>query len=172
MAITPEDLCDIEEIKQLKAKYFRYMDTKQWDRMLEEVFAPDAVFEGTHQPFKSGAEFVNANRVHLGPAKTVHQGHMPEIRLLGRDRARGIWALHDWVEYPEVHRDGPNAGQRGFTGFGHYLEEYRKPAGGWRIARLRLTRIRRDPLFGPGQSFDLPAGRLASGPNNWLEGEG
>jgi len=33
-------LLTIEEIKQLKARYFRYMDTKQFDR-LAELFAPD-----------------------------------------------------------------------------------------------------------------------------------
>jgi hypothetical protein len=170
MTISSDDLCDIEEIKQLKAKYFRYLDLKQWERLLDEVFTADAVFEGTSKPFKSAAEFVATNRVRLGPAKTVHQGHMPEIRLLGRERARGIWAMYDWVEFPEVHRDGPSAGQWGFTGYGHYHEEYRKQNGGWRIARLRLTRLKWEPLLGPGQFADLPPGRLRSEPTNWLEG--
>ena len=32
-----------EEIKQLKARYFRHMDGKDWDGW-QDVFAPDAVF--------------------------------------------------------------------------------------------------------------------------------
>ena len=37
-----ERLVAIEEIKQLKARYFRCMDTKDWEGFAE-VFAPDAV---------------------------------------------------------------------------------------------------------------------------------
>ena len=37
-------LIDIEAIKQLKARYFRAIDRKEWDE-LGQVFAPDAVLE-------------------------------------------------------------------------------------------------------------------------------
>jgi len=29
--MTPEDLVEIEQIRQLKARYFRLMDQKKWD---------------------------------------------------------------------------------------------------------------------------------------------
>ena len=35
------ELRDIESIKQLKARYFRFMDTKQWDEW-QWVFTEDA----------------------------------------------------------------------------------------------------------------------------------
>lgn len=40
---------DIEQIKQLKAKYFRFVDTKQWDAW-GELFTEDviAVYQGPH----------------------------------------------------------------------------------------------------------------------------
>ena len=42
-------LTDIEEITQLKAKYFRAVDTKDWDLFANEVLTEDAHFdmEGT-----------------------------------------------------------------------------------------------------------------------------
>ena len=41
-----EELLAIEQIKQLKARYFRCMDTKDWDG-LRAVFAPNAVLDVT-----------------------------------------------------------------------------------------------------------------------------
>jgi hypothetical protein len=171
MTITPSELCDIEEIKQLKASYFRLLDTKQWDK-LRGVFTDDAVFEGTNRHFSGPDDFIAGNSQRLGPAKTVHQGHMPEIRILGPGKARGIWSMHDWVEFPAPATEGPHTGERGFIGFGHYQEEYRKVGGAWKIALLRLTRLRLDPLFGKGVAYDLPAGRLWSRADDWLDPTG
>ena len=41
-----EQLLAVEEIKQLKARYFRCMDTKDWAGF-EAVFAPDATVDYT-----------------------------------------------------------------------------------------------------------------------------
>lgn len=169
MSLTPADLCDIEEIRQLKARYFRYLDTKQWDR-LREVFLPDAVFEGTHRPLRSADEFVAASRSRFATAKTVHHGHMPEIRILRPGLARGIWAMFDWVEFDQAHVEGASAEPRGYSGYGHYEEEYRKLQGEWGISLLRLKRLRLEPLYGPLNWHELPAGRIPSGPGDWLEG--
>jgi hypothetical protein len=86
----------------------------------------------------------------------------------GSDKARGIWAMFDWVEFPAPQSGGPSAGQRGFIGYGHYHEKYRKKNGIWKIAFLRLTRLRLDPLFGKAPSYELPAGRLWSHADDWL----
>jgi hypothetical protein len=168
MSITPADLCNIEEIKQLKASYFRFLDTKQWKKW-RTLFTDDATFDGTHQSFSGPDEFIAVTSRRLNPAKTIHQGHMPEIRLLGPDKARGIWAMFDWVEFPAPQSEGPSAGQRGFIGYGHYQEKYRKQHGVWKIAFLRLTRLRLDPLFGKAPSYELPEGRLWSRADDWLE---
>jgi hypothetical protein len=163
--ITIDSLCNIEEIKQLKSRYFLFLDTKQWVKW-RAIFTDDASFEGTVKPYRDADEFVAATSKWLESAKTIHQGHMPEIRLLESARARGTWAMYDWVEFP-----APDAaGQRGFVGYGHYQEEYRKEGDVWKIARLRLTRIRLDPLFGRAPGYDLPPGRLLSEANDWLDG--
>lgn len=133
-------LAEIEAIQQLKARYFRLLDTKQWDAW-REVFSDDfsaVVAGGDVHPdveFASPEEMVARNRELLATAVTVHHGHMPEITLHGPDRASGIWAMMDIVKLGA-----------GFRGYGHYHEEYVKRNGRWQIRRLTLTRLVVIPL--------------------------
>lgn len=131
-------LVAIEDIKQLKARYFRLLDLHRWDEF-RELFTQDLVVdvgESTSQP-RDRDEFVASVRTHLDDALTVHHGHMPEIEILDDTHARGTWAMYDLVEPPAT-SPFPL-----LTGFGHYHEEYRKVDGRWRIARLQLTRLKR-----------------------------
>lgn len=133
-------LAEIEAIKQLKARYFRLLDTKQWDAWREvfsDDFRADVEGGGVHATihFASPEEMVERNRKLLATALTVHHGHMPEIALTGPATATGIWAMMDLVELGA-----------GFRGYGHYHEEYVKREGRWQIRRLHLTRLRVVPL--------------------------
>jgi hypothetical protein len=140
-----EQLLEIEAIKQLKARYFRYMDTKDWTRFAS-VFAADAEIDvtddaGPEAGLVSGRDEIAASIERaVGAARTVHHGHMPEIELTGRDTARGVWAMFDYVEWPA------GKGRVGLNGYGHYIESYRKIDGAWRIASMKLARLRVDPL--------------------------
>jgi hypothetical protein len=141
-----EILWEIEQIKQLKARYFRYLDTKQWEK-LKAVFAADASIwrlgqeVGAVEPFRQSVDefFADIMTGHDGAvALSVHQGHMPEITIIDTDHANGIWSMFDWLDIPE---------KRAFQGFGHYFEEYEKdPDGQWRIKSWRLTRLRVDQV--------------------------
>lgn len=137
-----ERLLELEAIKQLKARYFRLMDTKQW-LPFSQVFTDDVVVDVSHDKNAPGgtirgrADVVDFIRRAVGKAMTVHHGHMPEIELLGPSEAQGIWAMEDYVEFKP---------SRGIRGYGHYHEEYRKEKGGWRISKLKLTRLRVDTL--------------------------
>jgi hypothetical protein len=134
--MTPEQLVEIEQIKQLKARYFRLMDTKQWPEWTQ-VFTEDAVLQwGPNEDnvFQGRDAIVNGVSHVLREATTCHHGHMPEIEIEGADRARGIWAMYDYVESPQFV----------LNGYGHYHEQYRKQGGSWRIHRLQLTRLRED----------------------------
>jgi len=136
-------LVDIEEIKRLKARYFRALDTKDWD-MFGQVFAIDAHMEVPEGGLSvDGREaVVQSVSSALDGVTTVHHGHMPEIEITGPDTARGIWAMFDYVDFPAVEgRD-----RFAFQGYGHYTEDYIREDGTWRIARLELSRLRVDPL--------------------------
>lgn len=152
-----EELRAIEAIKQLKARYYRTLDTKQWDE-LAQVFAEDAVFDArqamsnvttdpeTAQRFS--AEWYNEGRANIiafirdrtGTASTVHHGHMPEIEIIDDTHARGIIAMEDQNRYFDA--DGRMTSR--LHGWGHYHEEYTKADGQWRIQRSLLTRLRVD----------------------------
>ena len=136
-------LLDVEEIKRLKARYFRLMDTKSWEEW-GQVFARDAVMEVPEAGLvERGREAIVASVSRaLTGARTVHHGHMPELEITGEGTARGTWAMFDYVEWPPS-----EAGERrGLVGYGHYLEEYVREDGAWRIRRLRLARLRVDAL--------------------------
>jgi uncharacterized protein (TIGR02246 family) len=125
---------DIEAIKQLKARYFRTMDTKDWDGM-RQVFTDDVVTDTTESgggTITGADEFIASLRQMLADAVTVHHGHMPEITLTSPTTATGIWALQDLIVWPK----GPR-----LLGFGHYHETYEKTNDTWKISRLTLTRL-------------------------------
>jgi hypothetical protein len=131
---------DIEAIKQLKARYFRGMDTKDWDGM-RQVFADDvhvdmAAEGGGIQD--SADDFMVMLRQNIEDVTTVHHGHMPEITITSPTTATGIWAMEDKLRWPE------GSPIKSMHGYGHYHETYVKTADGWRIQSLTLTRLRVD----------------------------
>lgn len=128
---------DLEQIRQLKARYFRTMDTKDWAAM-RQVFTDDVVMDTSEAggSVVTGAdEFLAFLQGALADAVTVHQGHMPELALTSDSTATGIWALHDIVIFPNGVR---------LDGYGHYHETYTKGPDGWRIASSKLTRLHLD----------------------------
>lgn len=134
-------LIAIEEIKNLKARYFRCVDTKDWSG-LRSVFTDDAVLEipeNFENPFGPD-DFVEMVAAALANAVSVHHGHMPEIEILSDDRARAIWAMNDLLLFPPG--DAGLVGACSIVGDGHYHETYQRADGNWRIASLRLTRLR------------------------------
>jgi SnoaL-like protein len=142
-----ERLTAAEEIKQLKARYFRCMDTKDWAGF-EEVFAPDAVMDMSGEmrdPSAKGAGIANGAtkiaafvRKVVDPVVTVHHGHMPEIEITSPTTAKGIWAMEDKLRWPE------GAAIKTMHGYGHYHETYERTDVGWRIKTITLTRLRVD----------------------------
>ena len=137
-----ERLTAIEEIRRLKARYFRCLDTKDWDGF-RDVFASDGEMDMRAEAGERGlvrgsqaiADFV---RGVVGDVRTVHHGHMGEIELTSPTTATGIWAMEDLLRWPA---GGPYGTMHGW---GHYHETYAKPGDGWRIQTLTLTRLRLD----------------------------
>ena len=132
-------LVAIEEIRRLKAAYFRCVDYHHWDEF-RELFTEDLVVdfaETTSHPTNRD-EFVASVRRHFERSTySVHHGHEPEIVVHDDDHATGIWPMFDVVVMPE------GSGYESHTGYGRYNEEYRRNGGRWRIARSQLTRVHR-----------------------------
>jgi SnoaL-like domain len=130
-------LLEIEAIKQLKARYCRYLDTKDWQAwrtLFTDDFLSDTSPAGG-KVIQGADDFVAFTRKSLRSQATVHQVHAPEIELTSATTARGVWALEDVVRF------GPGVNLRGY---GHYTETYEKVDGQWLITRSTLTRLRED----------------------------
>lgn len=136
-------LLALEALRRLKASYFYFLDTRQWDRWLA-LFTPDATFRWDRACLDehdnktvgfTGVDSIAEHVVHkiMDGASSVHHGHMPMLDLTSETEAHGIWAMEDLV----VYADG-----RSSHGYGHYHERYLKLDGEWRIASLHLKRLR------------------------------
>ena len=135
-------LVEKDAIRELKARYFRFLDTRQWDKWTE-VFEPEFEHEMEYEqqqingPREKFVEFVSAA---LAGIVTVHHGHNPEIEITSPTTAQAIWPFVDRLQpAPEN-----TAGGITLTGYGHYHETYVKSEAGWRIKTQRVTRLRMD----------------------------
>jgi SnoaL-like domain len=130
-------LLEIEAIKQLKARYCRYLDTKDWEGW-RGIFSDDFLSDTSQaggKTIRGADDFVAFTRKGVGERATAHQVHAPEVELTSATTARGIWALEDVV------RLAPALNLRGY---GHYHETYEKIDGRWLITSSKLTRLRED----------------------------
>ena len=134
---------DIEQIKQLKARYFRFIDEKKFTEF-GELFASDAqiIFPGGQDFSKEGgAAFGKMLDKLVGKAPTVHHGFMPEIEMIDKDHAKGVWAMEDLFTVPDAKDAMP-----GHHWYGQYHETYKKENGVWKISSTSLHTFRMDPL--------------------------
>jgi uncharacterized protein (TIGR02246 family) len=133
-------LQDVEEIKKLKARYFRGLDSKDWD-LYGGVFTQDVVVDLSSvngEVIRGHAAFMAYVRS-LKLVQSVHQGHMPEIEVTSDTTATGVWSLEDynlWEDGSQNH------------GWGHYLETYEKADGRWRIKTMKLSYLRYERSIG------------------------
>mgnify|MGYP003775782295 CR=1 FL=1 len=135
-------MAELEQIRLLKARYCRFLDTRDIDSW-RQLFAPDvvvlldlAVATGgadpqTMPPLEGLDAFEPVVLGGIAGAATVHHCHTPEIELTSPTTATGIWAMEDLLVFP----DGSE-----LHGAGHYHETYQKRDNRWQITRLHLTR--------------------------------
>ncbi|OMC31968.1 DUF4440 domain-containing protein [Mycobacterium colombiense] len=133
---------ELEDLRQLKARYCRFLDTKDVGAW-RDVFAPDVVVildmavstagadPQTAAPIEGVDNFVPMVMGGLENVATKHHCHTPELTLTSATTATGIWAMEDLL----IFGDG-----RELYGAGHYHETYEKRDGSWRIKSLHLTR--------------------------------
>lgn len=130
------DLEAIELIKQLKARYFRFLDTANWEG-LQSVFTDDATihfkspsYDISFSGWKDMQQFYSSafTEKRFG----MHTGHHPEITVNG-DTAVGLWYLHDIFVNLEDNTT--------FEGSAIYRDEYVKVDGEWKIRHSAYERL-------------------------------
>ncbi len=133
---TIDDLLALEAIRQVKYRYLRFLDQKQWDRMAE-VLRPDvtASYGGGAYPCDGLDAVLAFLQKGMGREDFLssHRCHHPEIALTSPTTAEGIWAFDDTVIIGEwdliVH------------GAGFYEDRYeRDDDGRWWIAHTGYRR--------------------------------
>ena len=143
-------LVAIEEIQQLKARYFRMMDLRDWQGM-GETFTRDALFDytvGLQVPAPDGTPPAPDGPVWRGretimdmakqvyaETTSVHHGHCHEVSIDSPTEAHGVIAMESWSR-------GPDRTTKIGRTRGHYVETYRHEDGAWRIAETKVV-----PLF-------------------------
>lgn len=142
-------LLAIEDIKLLKARRDRAVDTKDW-AMLESLHVPDHTsYNDDYPPWTTAAEMIANVRVIMQDLQTAHHSHTPEITFEAPDRATGIWAMSGlsvWTQDDEEHW---------FLGVGHYFETYQQVHGKWLFTTRRLKYL--FTQRSPGAIFPPPA---------------
>lgn len=132
-----EDLLAIEHIRQLKYRYFRFVDTKDWDGVAS-CFVPEATAGYPQRECANRDEIIAFLSESMIPdLVTMHQGHHPEITLDGNE-ATGIWYLHDKVVVVPY--------DFSLEGAAIYSDRYSRTGdasdlGGWRMTHTGYQRI-------------------------------
>jgi hypothetical protein len=135
--MTADDLVEMEQIKRVKYRYFRALDTND-SRLLATLFREDVTARfvgGSYDVTVTGRpkllEFLAASA--STDRVMNHNGHHPEIDLTGAATAEGLWYLNDWTYSFE---------QRRITrGSAIYRDRYIKEAGTWKISHTGYERV-------------------------------
>ena len=138
-----EALIARQEIADLRARYFRLTDEKDWAGFAA-LFTPNAALSfpddapGVRlEGRETIAEIVAKS---LFDVVTVHHGHTGEVRLTAEDAAEGVWAMEDRLWF------GSASPQPGVClhGYGHYHDRYVRRDGAWLFQEVVLRRLRVD----------------------------
>ena len=137
-----QKLAAIEEIKVLKARYFRCLDAKDWEGWRKLVFCANSemlVPEAQPEPVIGIDRIITFVEQVLRGTVTIHHGHMPEISIQSDTEASGIWAMEDVIYWPKDRLAQSRYSK--LQGYGHYHERYVRESSGWRIQSLLLSRL-------------------------------
>jgi hypothetical protein len=145
-----ERLAAIEDIKQLKARYWRGVDSGD-DELVRGILAEDCVLDYMdcctdpvtgidHMPqmnlVMTGRDAWQTGNLDAPRLVTVHQGHQCEIEITSDRTASGVWSFSDRFFMP------PGAPFERLVGYGHYHDTYKKVGSTWLLKTTRISRLR------------------------------
>lgn len=144
-------LAAIEDIRQLKARYWRGVDDGD-AALVRSILAEDCMldYRGCCTDPVTGIDHMPAMNMVLqgrdswpdatspvGPRiVTVHQGNDPDITVESETSAVGIWCFTDRFFPP------PGSPFARLTGWGRYHDTYTNRGDGWKLASTRIERLR------------------------------
>lgn len=136
-----ERLLAIEDIKLLRAKYCRSIDSHRFDR-LHEVLTEDFLLDmsptgkvlGTEvQPIAGRDAVIGMMHQAFAPLEMLlHIVTIPEIEFQDESHATGVWRQETFIK--ENRPDLPGLGLAYATVF----DTYRREQDGWRMASVRV----------------------------------
>jgi SnoaL-like domain len=146
-------MCISERIRQRKARYCRYMDTRQWvafavlfgDNPIISSVDPDGKLSAS---FASVDEFTATTSSFLEGARSIHHVHNSEIEFVSDNVVSAIWSMEDLILFPSVDIRRP----RSIHGYGHYHETWEGDGDDWLITRLELRRTILETQFKEARS--------------------
>lgn len=131
------DLLEIEQIKQLKYRYFRALDTNDWESFAACLSADCTAEYGDGEYSFDGRDAIVAfmsKNMSADSFLSMHNGHHPEISIASDGKsATGTWYLQDAI------LDLSNNVR--LYGTGIYHDEYVKSDGEWQISHTGYARI-------------------------------
>ncbi len=146
---------DIDDIKAVKYRYLRALDTKHWDdfadTLTEDVVGDyDASIGESHQ-FTDRETLVGFMRSSM-PANVIteHRVTHPEITVDG-DEATGTWYLQDRVIVADFNFM--------LIGAAFYHDRYRRTEDGWKISETGYDRTYDASMSLEALNFKVKAGR-------------
>jgi hypothetical protein len=132
------------EITRVKARYVRALEERDWD-LYADCLTESVTASFAPPPGRTEA-VVHRGRDHLrewistalAGTHVVTRVSTPDIEVIDADHARGTWALVERL----IPLEGPD---RERVYYGHYHETYKRCEDGrWRIATIRISRVRYD----------------------------
>ena len=132
-----DNLAEIESIKSLKYRYFRALDTNDWEVfaacLAEDCTASYGDGEYSFEGRKAIVDFMS-NNMSADTFLSMHNGHHPEIEIAADGvTATGKWYLQDTIL--------DLANNVRLYGTGIYNDTYARIDGEWRIAHTGYSRI-------------------------------
>lgn len=143
-----QTMVEIEQIKQLKYRYIRGIDTHDFD-LLCDCFTEDATVWYADGTFKHAGRsaIIAFMKSLITPAfVSSHIVTQPEIELIDASTAKGVWRLQDTVYLTEqnevlMQSGFPLAGGGTIQGAAYYYDEYTKQGDQWKISQSGFVRI-------------------------------
>lgn len=147
-------MSDLADIKAVKYRYLRALDTKKWDEfattLTEDIAGDYGSSLGEKHQFTDRDSLVGFMRNSL-PANVIseHRVTHPEITIDG-DEASGIWYLQDRVIVADF--------DFMLIGAAFYHDRYRRTPDGWKICATGYERTYEATMSLKGLDFKLTPG--------------